>query len=86
MFPSGEVLATTNTPLDKLFTSTHLAVEVRTNASLVELTRRHAERVAARAPICSARELSLDPCRRSTVDERVLSLERMDRGDAGSCA
>jgi Zn-dependent protease len=68
-FASGAVLATTNTPLDKLFTSTHMAVEVRTNASLADLTRRHAERVAAHASSRSIAEHSLNGALALHADE-----------------
>jgi len=59
-FPSGEVLATTDTRLDKLFVSSKLAVEALANASIGDLTRRHAERVAARASSRSVQEQTLN--------------------------
>jgi Zn-dependent protease len=60
VLPSGEVLTTTNTQLDKLYASRKLAVEALVNASIDDLTRRHAERVAAAAPSCSVQEQTLD--------------------------
>jgi Zn-dependent protease len=60
VFPSGEVLATSNTPLDRLYASRKLAVEALANASIGELTRRHTERVAARASDRSVQEQTLN--------------------------
>jgi hypothetical protein len=55
-FPSGEILVNTNMPLDKLFASTRQAIEALANVSIGDMTRRHAERIAARAPVRSVQE------------------------------
>jgi Zn-dependent protease len=59
-FPSGEVLVNANMPFDKLFASTGQAVEALANASIGDMTRRHAERIAERAPERPVQEPTLN--------------------------
>jgi Zn-dependent protease len=59
-FPSGEVLVNANLLVDKLFASPRQAVEASGNASIGDMTRRHAERIAARAPERSVQPPTLD--------------------------
>jgi Zn-dependent protease len=59
-FPSGEVLVSANMPFNKLFASPGQAVEALENASIGDMTRRHAERMAARAPERSVQEPTLN--------------------------
>ena len=59
-FLRGAVLVNTNMPLSMLFASPQHAVEALGNASIGDMTRRHAERIAARAPERSVQEPTLN--------------------------